>query len=140
MDAAGVAGEGDPAHGVRQVPVEAREEAEAVLAGKRLAVTRSGPGDVHGAGLAAESVVVLVDRDLVAAFGEFVGRAEAGDPAAEDGDAFAGGGRGRAAGEPLRRRPFPRRRPRRPLARSPSGSFCGCVRCAPETAARVLLS
>ncbi len=40
VDTVHVAGEGDAAHGVRQIPVEAGEEAEAVLAGKRACGTR----------------------------------------------------------------------------------------------------
>ncbi|GHH88367.1 hypothetical protein GCM10017771_33330 [Streptomyces capitiformicae] len=94
----GVAREGDAAHGVRQVPVEAGKEAEAVFAGEGFASALRRAGDVHRAGLAAEGVVVLVDGDGVAAFGEFVGGAEAGDSAAEDSDTFARGCRGGVRG------------------------------------------
>jgi hypothetical protein len=98
-DAVGVAGEGDAAHGVRQVPVEAGEEAEAVLAGKGFAAAGGRAREVHRAGLASEGVVVLVDGDGVAAFGEFMGGAQTGDPASEDGDPFSRGGP-RARGGP----------------------------------------
>lgn len=117
MDAARVAGEGDAAHGVRQVPVEAREEAEAVLPGQGPAAARAGSRYVHRARLAAEHVVVLVDGDGVAAFGEFVGDAESGDAAAEDRDVLAGGGGGsglggtRREGEGAHRAPGTREEP-----------------------------
>jgi hypothetical protein len=92
VDAVRVAGEGNPAHRVREIPVETGKETEAVFARQRLAPTARRPRDVHGAGLAAEDVVVLVDGHGVAPLGEFVRGAEAGDAAAEDGDALAGGG------------------------------------------------
>ncbi|MEY9993424.1 hypothetical protein ABIE67_005456 [Streptomyces sp. V4I8] len=89
VDAVRVAGDRDAAHGVRQVPVEAGEEAEAVLGGEVGAAAGRRARDGHRARLAAEGVVVLVDGDGVAAFGEFVGGAQAGDSASQDGDAFA---------------------------------------------------
>jgi hypothetical protein len=74
------------AHRVRDVPIEPREEAEAVLA--RQIPPSAGAGSLQGetARLAASHREQLVDLDLEAALDQFVRGAQAGDPAAEDDD------------------------------------------------------
>lgn len=67
---------GDAAHGVRDVPVEPGEEAEAVLARKVAPAVAAGAG--HAAGLASRDRVALEDGDLKAPLGELVGGAESG--------------------------------------------------------------
>ena len=83
----------------RRLPVggaqaEAGEEPEAVLARERLSASGARPGDVQGAGLAAEDGVVLVVGHGVAALGEFLRGAQTGDTSAEDGDPLPGRRRG----------------------------------------------
>ena len=77
------AGRRDPAHRVRQVPVEAREEAEAVL-GREVgtaADTRTGHG--QAARLAAGDRPALEDHHVEAALGQFVGGGQPGHATAQ---------------------------------------------------------
>ena len=76
----------NPAHRVGDVTVEAREEAEPVLAGQILAAVLAGARQREAAGLAAGDGEQLVDLDVEAALDQLVGGAEAGDAAAEDDD------------------------------------------------------
>ena len=120
-DAVGVAGERDAPHRVRDVVVEAGEEAEAVLAGQVATAAGGGAGHRDAARLAAERVA-LVDGDVEAALDELVGGGEAGHAAAEDGDRLAGAGAcaasalGPAAGTAALRPHRPRRLPQQPAA------------------------
>ena len=75
---------GDAPHRVRQVLVEAREEAEAVLGREVLAAAGAGAGHRQAAGLAARDVARLEHHDVEAALGQLVRGGEAGDAAAED--------------------------------------------------------
>jgi hypothetical protein len=76
--------ERDSAHGIGDVLVEAREEAETVLSGKVHASADAAAGYRHAACLAAERGIALVHRHRQAAFGQLVRRAESAHPAAED--------------------------------------------------------
>ena len=76
----------DPPHRVRDVPVEAGEETEAVLGRQVGAAAGGGAGHGQAARLAAGDVARLEDDDLEAALGELVGGGQAGDAAAEDRD------------------------------------------------------
>jgi hypothetical protein len=82
---------GDASHRVRDVAVEPREEAEAVLAGEVRAPVRAGVGHPQAAGLPARLGVHFVNDDLEPALGELVGGGHAGDAAAQDGDLLAHG-------------------------------------------------
>src|SRR5436305_1054850 len=64
---------GDPAHGVGEVPVEAGEEAEAVLAREVQPRWLARARDRNAAGLATRQRPLLVDGDLEAALDQFVG-------------------------------------------------------------------
>ena len=108
-------------HRVRDVVVEAGEEAEAVLAGERPAPAGRGAGDRDAARLAAERLA-LVDRDLEAALGELVRGCQPGHPPAED-----------RHGPAVRRRPA-RLRERRCGIYARRGSGHACV--AKESATR----
>ena len=68
----------DPRHRVRQVAVEAREEAEPVLGGKPRLRRRV------AARLPAGDGALLVDRDREPALGQLVGGAQTGDAAPEN--------------------------------------------------------
>ena len=111
-DAVGVPGERDAPHRVGDVVIEAREEAEAVLAGQVPPPVARRPGDGDRACLAAQRLA-LVDGDVEAALGELVGGGQPGDAAAEDGD------------RRLRAAPPPRGRPRRRLGHR-GGREAGC--------------
>ncbi|GGW33725.1 hypothetical protein GCM10010320_10940 [Streptomyces caelestis] len=82
-----------------------------MLAGERRASAGARARGVRRVGLVAEGVVVLMDGDGVAALGECVGGAEAGDATAEDGEAP----RRRLRPSALAMPGHPRRWPRRPL-------------------------
>jgi hypothetical protein len=76
--------ERDSAHGIGDVLVEPREEAETVLSRKIHASANAATGYRHAARLAAESGIALVHRYRKAAFGQLMRRAESAHPAAED--------------------------------------------------------
>jgi hypothetical protein len=76
----------EPPHRVRQVTVEAREEAEAVLGRQVGAALRAGAGHRQAAGLAAGDVTCLEHDDLEPALGQLVRRREARHAAPEDRD------------------------------------------------------
>ena len=96
---------GRAAHGVGDVPVEAREEPKPVLTGKIPSAVYAGVRHGDGAGLAAEHWLALVDADAEPAFGEFVRGAQAGDAAAQDRNRV-----GHPRYYPRRRHPAPVRR------------------------------
>jgi hypothetical protein len=70
-------------HGVGQVPVERREEAKAMLAGKPSAAGSGGAGNEDASRLAALRVLALVDRHAEAALRQLVRRAHSADAAAQ---------------------------------------------------------
>ncbi len=80
----GIAREGDAAHRVRHVVIEAGEEPEAVLARQRPPAALPGPGHRDAPALTAERFA-LVDGDLEAALRQFVRGSEPGHPTPEHG-------------------------------------------------------
>ena len=144
------AGDRDPAHRVREVTVEAREEAEAVLARQVGAPVLARAGVRDAARLAAQRVAHLVDRDLEPALGQLVGGAQARHPAAQH--RHSGHGRtllrtpctcsaitscAASSGSPARRRRSSRSSPTRATSRRsrPPGSASGSSRRARSTCA-----
>ncbi len=75
---------GDPPHRVRDVAIEAREEAEAVLGRQVRAAVGAGAGHRQAAGLAAGDVARLEHDDVEPALGQLVRCRQARDAAAED--------------------------------------------------------
>ena len=73
----------DPRHRVREVAVEAGEEAEAVLRGQVRPPAGPRPRHRHRARLAAERVARLVHRDVESPLGQLVRGAQPADPSAQ---------------------------------------------------------
>ena len=74
----------DSTHGIGDVLVEPREEAETVLSGKVLASAHTPAGYRQAASLAAEGGVALVNRHRKTPFRQLVRRAQSAHAAAED--------------------------------------------------------
>ena len=81
-----LAPERDPAHRVRDVAIEAREEAKAVLAGQITAPVRPRPRHRHAPRFPSGGRAGFEDHDLEIALRELVRRAHPGDPASENED------------------------------------------------------